>query len=264
MLPDTIQSAIVATLQGDLVTALNIIRELSQHQPENPWITAVDRLIVNEWVRRRQSKAGALQRLSNLGFKPSSVIDVGAQIGTHELYETFPHAQHLFVEPVAECLPRLLEIKASLNHCEIEAVAASSRDGSASISISESLQYSTLGEGAGPIQREISVKTVNTMISQHKLPSPYLLKVDVDGKEIDVLKGATSVLNDQRSCLVIEATLCDGDPRFPRIMDFIARFQYRVFDIVDFLYRPNDQALWQVDLIALHETNTVFGKTSYQ
>lgn len=262
-MPAEIIPIISTILNGDLSGALTMLRHHANLVGESAWVTAVDRIIVNEWIRRRQSKEGALQRLKSLGFSPNTVIDVGAQVGTPELFNAFPEARHLFIEPVAECLPHLQAIKQRLKQCEIENVAISNTNGQSTLSISESLQYSSLEGASGPIVRTIEVRTVNYLIEKHILRAPYLLKIDVDGREIDVLKGATSVLNDPNSCLVIEATLCDKTPRFQRIIDFLERFNYRVSDIVDYLYRPNDQALWQVDLIALRESHVLFGKTDY-
>jgi len=51
--------------------------------------------------------SGSLRLAKNLGFEPKTVIDVGAALGTFNLYETFPNSRHLLIEPIAENEPYL-------------------------------------------------------------------------------------------------------------------------------------------------------------
>ena len=50
----------------------------------------------------RQTLKDALLHILGLGFVPETVIDVGAGEGTFEIYETFPDAYHLLIEPLEE------------------------------------------------------------------------------------------------------------------------------------------------------------------
>ena len=43
----------------------------------------------------RNTMSGSLLIAKNSGFEPKTVIDVGAALGTFNLYETFPEARHL-------------------------------------------------------------------------------------------------------------------------------------------------------------------------
>jgi hypothetical protein len=58
---------------------------------------------------------GALRQLGRLGFEPRTVIDVGVAYATSELYEQFPGAQILLVEPLAEFEPFLQRIAGKYN-----------------------------------------------------------------------------------------------------------------------------------------------------
>ena len=55
----------------------------------------------------RASKRGSLLNIKQLGLNPQLVIDVGARIGTHEVYEVCPESAHLLIEPVREHEPAL-------------------------------------------------------------------------------------------------------------------------------------------------------------
>src|SRR5262245_52875429 len=50
----------------------------------------------------RANMAEALRHLKERGFTPRTVIDVGVARGTDDLYEAFPDAKHLLIEPLGE------------------------------------------------------------------------------------------------------------------------------------------------------------------
>src|SRR5258708_6407888 len=70
------------------------------------------------WQPVRHSLGGALEHVRNLGFSPATAIDVGVATGTFEIYEAFPNARHLLVEPVAEFKPAIDKIVSSLANAE--------------------------------------------------------------------------------------------------------------------------------------------------
>src|ERR1044071_4910204 len=75
--------------------------------------------------RERQAKAarlelkGALQQLQREGFSPVTVIDVGAGVGTPALFEVFPKARHVWIEPLEENRAALEQLARNLPHTEI-------------------------------------------------------------------------------------------------------------------------------------------------
>ena len=64
----------------------------------------------------RNSKIGALHHLRHLGLLPVTVIDVGVQKGTPELYSASSESLHVRIEPVVEQDASMKEICASLNN----------------------------------------------------------------------------------------------------------------------------------------------------
>jgi hypothetical protein len=84
----------------------------------------------------------------------------------------------------------------------------------------------------------------------------------VDGVEIEVLKGASTLISSE-NIFVIEAALLDDNPRFPRIIDFFRPYGFVLHDVVDHLYRPLDNALWQVDVVMVHESNPLREKRCF-
>jgi hypothetical protein len=76
-----------------------------------------------------------------------------------------------------------------------------------------------------------------------------ILKIDVDGGEIAVLRGSSSLLA-LDTVLIIEGALLDtADARFGQIIEFMRSSGYECFDIIELVYRFDD-VLWQADLVA--------------
>lgn len=97
----------------------------------------------------------------------------------------------------------------------------------------------------GPNIREVTVRRIDTIIAEHDLPKPYLLKFDVDGVELQVLAGAQKTLT-KTSIVIVEVHPRDFSERF----NFMVSQGFQIFDIVDICYYDNRLA--QVDLIFLN------------
>jgi FkbM family methyltransferase len=205
-------------------------------------------ICTSHFIRERQNKLGTLLNLKKSGFSPSLVFDVGAQIGTPELYTAFPDAHHIFIEPVAECIPTLNEISKQLKSCTVLNCAVSNVNQTKRLSVSQSKQYSSIDAQMGEESRDIEVRTIDSIYENYTPVESILLKIDVDGVELDVLKGSKSVF-DNECVIIIEASMAERNPRFQKIVEYLASYDFKVIDIVDPLYRPSDWHLWQVDLV---------------
>lgn len=198
---------------------------------------------------------GSLVCVKNLGFYPKTVIDVGAGLGTFPLYETFPHSHHLLIEPIAEHEPYLAQICRHLKSAEYIIAAASRTSGISQLQVGQELIYSTLinstgSDSSNPYLRNIQTITLDEICQQRQLEGPYLIKVDVDGRDVEVLEGATRILK-ETEYLVIEATLFG---QIHAAIDFMKSQGFAIYDILEPSYRPFDTALWQVDLAFVKES----------
>ena len=219
-------------------------------------------ILTSHFIRNRQGKLQGLISLRNAGFTPSIVFDVGAQVGTPELFQAFPDAHHIMIEPVAECLSSLNSIKNELKSAIVINCAVSNINGSATLSMTPSRQYSSIEGIIGEENREIEVRTLDSIYEDISIDGPILIKIDVDGPEIKVLQGAKSIL--KKDCvLVIEASIADENPRFANIVEYMTAYGYQVYDIVDHLHRQGDFHLWQVDLIFIKNKAKFWGSKSF-
>jgi FkbM family methyltransferase len=226
-------------------------------------INELIKIFTSHFIRNRQSKNNTLLTLRKSGFDPTIVFDIGAQIGTPELFTVFPNAHHIMVEPVHECIPALKQIQDQLVSATIYNCAVSNVNEKTLLSITQSRQYSSIEEKMGDESREIEVRTVDSIYEELNIDGPILLKIDVDGIEIKVLQGSKSLLKRNDCVIVIEASIGDKNPRFSNIVEYMNSYGYDVFDIVDTLYRQSDWHLWQVDLVFVKKDSPYWGSKSY-
>lgn len=249
---------------GDIVTAYRQYSEILAETPSDPFALFLQNVVSTQVYAQRKTKRGALQNLKNCGFNPATVIDVGAQVGTPELFEVFSDAHHVLIEPVQEHEPVLKGICQRLKSAEYIMAAVSSRSGVATLSVTDSLQYSSIDSQLGRDQnnRQVEMLSLNNLFNEKQYKGPFLVKIDVDGLEVEVLKGSTSLISDD-SIFVLEASLLDEVPRFARIVEFFKPFGFVVHDVVDHLYRPADNLLWQVDVVMVSEMHSIRKNRNY-
>jgi hypothetical protein len=87
--------------------------------------------------------------------------------------------------------------------------------------------------------------TLDSLVDRYGLKPPYVLKVDVEGAEASVLRGARRVLSDCEA--VVVETALDAD--FFGVIETLTLAGFVPHDIVAPNYRISDDALVQVDMV---------------
>src|SRR5262249_44608081 len=147
------------------------------------------------FVRDRGSLTGMLRQIKQLDASPYTVVDVGAAYGsfTRECAAIFPDARYLMIEPLTEYRSSLSELVQSLPGVRYVCAAASSRSGELAINIHPDLVGSSFlrevetGTDVNGIPRSVPAVTLDQLIKETQCHGPFLLKVDVQGAELDVL-----------------------------------------------------------------------------
>jgi FkbM family methyltransferase len=197
-----------------------------------------------------------------------TVVDVGASNGrwSEAMMLHFPNAKYLLVEAQAAVHGRALkEFKAGHPRVQCELCAAGDYDGETHFDAT-----SPLGGVAGrtPFAKNdivVAMKTLDSMVQRHDLRGPYLLKLDTHGFEVPILEGAHAVLS-EASMLIIEAynfTLCPGALRFCELTTYLKERGFRCVDMFDLMWRPTDNALWQMDMVFLPSVHPCFQINEY-
>lgn len=203
----------------------------------------------------RQSVAESYALARRLGFVPATVIDVGAATGTAEIYAAFPGAYLLLVEPLPQCRPALKAVLRR-HRGSLVAAAAGALAGEARFNVhrhhldGSSLYKESMGAEADGDEVTVPVVRIDDVVAGKALAAPFLMKVDVQGAELDVLDGAPLTLA-QCELVVLEVSLFGFMTGAPQFADVVASMKQRGFvawDIVLGWNRPLDGALGQVDI----------------
>jgi FkbM family methyltransferase len=189
-------------------------------------------------------------------FYPEAIIDVGVARGTFEIYETFPKSEIILIEPVEEFNNDLISIQNNYDAVSIFHCAVGHTTGIININVHDDLEGSSLyneqeGKSTDGKTREIEIKLLDDICKSYIDSSKsILLKIDVQGAELDVLKGSIKLLPNIE-IIVLEVSLHKffiNGPEFYDVIEYMNQIGYAVYDIFGFLYRPLDGSLAQVDI----------------
>jgi FkbM family methyltransferase len=218
---------------------------------------------------RHPSAAGAVARwrpfsitsfemartLRALGLRPRTVIDGGANVGqfARAMAETFPEAEVIAFEPLPGPAARF---RAHLADCpRVRLIQSALGDTEGSIPFypqAYDLASSALpptGRPA-PASIEVPVSRLDTLLAEALLPGPVLLKLDLQGYELEALRGATRTL--QRVDHVLLEVGFDeayeGEASFDALYDHLRQSGFRLLRPVDALRGPSGDVV-QMDVL---------------
>jgi FkbM family methyltransferase len=198
--------------------------------------------------------AAALRALHAAGFDPETVIDVGAHSGewTKLVLPIFPAARFVMIEAQPEKEPILRQVQAlapARIDYAIALLGAESR-ASADFFLAD-LGSSLYVENTAVVPRRVDLPmlTLDAALARHGVAGTILLKLDVQGAELDVLAGAADTLA-RTQAILLEASLVEYNRGAPRIAEVIARLKeldFVLYDICDL--RRIGAVLAQTDLL---------------
>lgn len=202
--------------------------------------------------------ASFLEDLQARGFDPQGIIDIGANAGewTKMAKRIFPQAHILMIEPQEEMKYYLDEICRSYRSVDYVQAGAGSETGELVQTIWPDLAGSSFLPVASEeklksgTQRRTPVFTVNQLLEERKNFTPDLVKLDVQGFEIQALKGASKCFGITQ-VFIMETSLYRFFKNMPitrNCIEYMADNGYELYDITDYLRRPLDGALAQIDL----------------
>lgn len=182
-----------------------------------------------------------------LGFKPRRILDVGANVGdwTREYLKLFPDASFLMLDGTDHSR-RWQDLLHTGGPGKVEGDVAilGDRDGTVdwyedpsvdtgnSVHREQSALFNQTQALLRPIQR------LDTLLKRTKRDPHFdLVKLDVQGSELDVLRGAGDVLSNTQVLLLempFVGTFNEGSPSFARYIDWLDAEGFTPFDIEQF------------------------------
>lgn len=183
-----------------------------------------------------------------------TVYDIGANVGFHAISA----ARRIGPEAKVVCFEALpanakqIEYNASSNkfaNIQVIATALGSSEGEAAFWMSRQPTWGKLasvGKKPDKFAKELKVRLrrLDSVVDELKLPPPSLIKIDVEGSEIDVLEGARQTLEHYRPTLLIEAHGTNA-----AIENFLVAIGYRVGVLGKKV--PVAEAYWNAHIFAI-------------
>lgn len=165
------------------------------------------------------------------------VLDVGVADGTPDLYGRFPDAFLELFEPSPEHHEGLEGGLLSRRAGRLHRVAAGAADGQAHLNVT-GRTGSTLLDGQGAKRSsaptvDVPVRRLDGLINSDDIKRPCLLKIDTEGYELEVLKGAEGLMG-AIDTIVVEVHFDKPQSYGPHeIFEFLGRHGFRPSDMLD-------------------------------
>ena len=192
-----------------------------------------------------------------------TIIDIGANRGQFSLLMAglFPDADIIAFEPLSEVHKKLFEMTRSLPRVRTVNTAIGERRALALMNVAKRDDSSSLlpigaaqtrifpGTGHDHSE-EIQIAPLSDFIDPKAILGPSLLKIDVQGYELNVLKGAVDHL-ETIDVVYVEASfieLYDGQPFVSDVIEELLKHQFRLVGVYNLSRDANGQAV-QADFL---------------
>lgn len=203
-----------------------------------------------------------LKGIKSRGADVKNILDIGAHKADWSLMtsDIFPEAAYYMIEPQDEMKPYIETFLKTHRGAWFQG-GAGAENGELTLSVWDDFAGSSFllpeGEESGKQQRKVPIYTIDYLIETKKMPVPDICKIDVQGFEIEVLKGAKKILG-KTDIFILEASLFRFSPNQPllhEIIDFMVQNGYVIYDFAGFANRPMDKALGQLDICFVLENS---------
>jgi len=212
----------------------------------------------------------SLRNIAALGFQPRRIVDVGAYVGgwTRMAKAIFPGASVLMIEAQREREGNLRRVCDEFNGSvtyRMSLLGATHRERAPFYQLETGSSVLFEQSSIERTKVEYEMQTLDDVAVEAGFDEVDLLKLDVQGYELEVLKGASRTLSGVQVILT-EVSLLGvnkGAPLLREVIEFMSSRGFRVYDICSLIRRPLDGALWQSDLLFVREGHPLLASESF-
>ncbi len=195
-----------------------------------------------------------LRHVASQSFTPKVIFDIGGARGewARMAREIFPAAHIRSFEPNARERENLEKTKAEIGNFEYKLCFLGPKRDTIRYA-DENTQTSLLSDTREKGSNTAEMFVLDELIASGELPTPDFMKLDVQGFELEVLKGAENALK-KGPALLLEVSFIDFLPHMPLVEDvmkFMGERDYVWHDVMGLSRRPADDTLWQMDIFFL-------------
>jgi len=135
-------------------------------------------------------------------------IDIGVGVGTPDLWKKFKNKRIICIDPLGDSEKAAISMLRGRNY-SFHKFAVGAKTSEKILNVEKNLGRSTLlkvtkinFEGKPIIRQKVKVKTLDSIIKKTKTKGSYGIKIDVEGYELEVLKGAKKTLSSSKFVIV--------------------------------------------------------------
>jgi FkbM family methyltransferase len=219
------------------------------------------------WMRSRLDPLGIqalrlrfFDQIAKKGLRPTHIIDVGAHKGSwsRDAHAVFPGCAYTLIEPQVEMKPDLdrfcSEVKGSrwilagagASEGELPITVRADDPTASSFAVSEEVARSH-----GYERRIVPLVTLDSICEESGLPPPEIVKIDAEGFELEVMRGASKLVGVTELFFlevpILEYLSANNQCLFDQLR-FMRDLGYELYDFTDFNRRPSDGALALVEI----------------
>jgi FkbM family methyltransferase len=197
-----------------------------------------------------------------------SVADIGASDGrwTRECMTVYPTATYTLIDPLMENEASLRAFCSERPQCRYWLGALGKEEGRLSLYVHGDQSSAYLSKEYGRHPREIRMSTLDTLLAEGHLESPPdMIKLDVQGYELDVLRGAEKSLS-TASLVLAELSfqpIYQAQPLADELICFLSQKKFKILDICSYVQRPKDDILCQADILFGAERMGLFARAGW-
>lgn len=197
-----------------------------------------------------------LESLAGRGFIPAGILDIGAFEGdwSKMAMEIWPEASFTLIEANPE-KAAMLRRDPKLRTAKLVESLLGASDGS-------EVTFYVMGSGSSVFEEHSEVQRQPVSLKQRTLDSVTqdlndvdFIKIDVQGYELEVLKGGKQTLA-KAQIVLIELSLIEinsGAPLLDEALSFMRGEGFLAYDILEIHRRPLDGAMNQIDVLFVRE-----------
>ncbi|MBL8008326.1 MAG: FkbM family methyltransferase [Ignavibacteria bacterium] len=194
------------------------------------------------------------------GFNPNVVFDCGAHKGiwSKTIHKLFPEARYFLFEPNPVLWERIEKNLSSVQmKYKLYKAAVGSKKGTAELNLWENIDPNGVGSSlcehiTGDPTKKVKTEVISLDdIADENNIVPDFVKLDLEGFEVEALKGSSRILQKTEVFMIefgcLEAFI--GRATVQEIINIMYSNDYALYDICNLSYRPYDNAMTGGDFI---------------